>query len=429
MTEAAAYHQMHRAAAPPPSDCPVEHSFSPFSEAYIADPYAVLAALRADRPVYYAPELGYLVLTRMADVAEVFRRPDDFASANVQDPVQPLCEEAAAILADPEYGPIAVLSNRAPPDHTRTRKHTLAGFSGRRMRLLAPYIRRRCEVLVDVMLAGDVPAEFIAALGFPLPGETIFRLIGFPPEDDARLKRYTSSRLTFTWGLASPAEQVAIARNVIAYWRYCVDFVALRLREPADDFTSELLAAHVANPEDLALREVQSIVYGLTVAGHEIVTHFLANSLIVLLSERERWEALRQDASLLANALEEVLRVNSPQTSWRRIATRDVEVAGVEVPAGTQIFLSLASANHDEALFEAPTDVDLGRENARQHISFGRGIHFCVGNRLATMEATIAIKTLLERVPDFALVPDQGFAGEPNFTFRGPRELWLTWPH
>ena len=169
MTEAAAYHQMHRAAAPPPSDCPVEHSFSPFSEAYIADPYAVLAALRADRPVFYAPELGYLVLTRMADVAEVFRRPDDFASANVQDPVQPLCEEAAAILADPEYGPIAALSNRAPPDHTRTRKHTLAGFSGRRMRLLAPYIRRRCEVLVDVMLAGDVPAEFIAALGFPLP--------------------------------------------------------------------------------------------------------------------------------------------------------------------------------------------------------------------------------------------------------------------
>ena len=203
----------------------------------------------------------------------------------------------------------------------------------------------------------------------------------------------------------------------------------MRLREPADDFTSELLAAHVANPEDLALREGQSIVYGLTVAGHEIVTHFLANSLIVLLSERERWEALRQDASLLANALEEVLRVNSPQTSWRRIATRDVEVAGVEVPAGTQIFLSLASANHDEALFEAPTDVDLGRENARQHISFGRGIHFCVGNRLATMEATIAIKTLLERVPDLALVPDQGFAGEPNFTFRGPRELWLTWPH
>ncbi len=424
----AAYHKMHRESVPAPRGCPVDHAFSPFSESYLKDPYAVLEELRATSPVFYSAALGYLVLTRMEDVAEVFRNPDLYASENVQDPVLPLCDAAARILAAPDYNPIAVLSNRPRPDHSRIRKHAQAGFSSRRMRLLEPFIRRRCEALVEAMVARGAPAEFLGCIGFPLPGETIFRLLGFPPADDAQLKAWTTSRLTFTWGKASEDEQVDIARKVLAYWRYCVSFVQTRRAEPADDFTSELLAVHEADPEELALREIESIIYGLSVAGHEIVTNYLSNTLITLLASRELWDQLCGEPKLVPGALEEVLRFNSPQTSWRRIATRDCQLAGYEIPAGTQIFLSLASANHDESLFPNPGSFDMHRANARAHISFGRGIHFCLGNRLALLEATITLETLVERLPSLALVADQEFSCVPNFTFRGPEALWLTWP-
>lgn len=422
-----AYHSMRTERAPAPSGCPVDHDFSPFSEVYVRDPYAELARRREDTPAFYSEELGYLVLTRMEDVAEVFRRSDIFSSANVQDPVLPICERAAAVLAADDYNPIAVLSNRAQPEHTRIRKHTQACFSSRRMRLLEPVIRERCEALVDAMLAGEPPAEFVAAVGHPLPGETIFRFIGFPREDDRRLKEWTTNRLAFTWGKASDDEQVDIAEKMLAYWRYCKAFVAARFDDPADDFTSELLAIHKADDAELSYREIESVVYGMSFAGHEIVTNLLGNGLIDLLSNRAQWDALCADASLIPNAVEEILRHNSPQTSWRRVALMDTEVAGIAIPAGTQIFVSLAAANHDAALFEAPRTFDIQRENARQHISFGRGIHFCLGNRLAIIEATVSLETLTRRAPTLALVEGQDLTYFPNFTFRGPKELWLSW--
>ncbi len=422
-----AYHKMRTEIALAPAGCPVNHSFSTFAEDYMQYPYAELAKLRGESPVFYSEKLGYLVLTRMADVSEVFRNADVFSSENVQDPVLPICEAAATVLAAPDYNPIAVMSNRARPDHTRIRKHTMAGFSSRRMRILEPFIRRRCEAMVEEMLTGGSPAEFVSLIGHPLPGETIFRFIGFPETDDRKLKEWTTNRLAFTWGKTTEAEQVDIAEKMLAYWRYCVSFVQHRQQEPADDFTSELLAAHDADAEELTYKEVESIVYGLSFAGHEIVSNMLSNGLISLLSNRPYWEEICADPGLIPNAVEEILRYNSPQTSWRRVALQDTEVAGYKIPAGTQIFLSLGSANHDEAVFDDPERFDIHRENARTNIAFGRGIHFCLGNRLAILEATIAIETLASRVPSLDMVKDQTFSFFPNFTFRGPAALRLTW--
>ncbi|MBT4690975.1 MAG: cytochrome P450 [Rhodospirillaceae bacterium] len=422
-----AYYRLRTERPAAPNGCPVDHGFSPFSENYVADPYTVLRDLRANSPLFYAEKLGCLVLTRMEDVAEVFRRSDVFGAANVQDPVLPICDGAAEILSVIDYDPIAVLSNRAPPDHTRIRKHTHAGFSSRRMKVMEPFIRRRCEALVETMRRNGAPADFVAALGHPLPGETIFRFIGFPEADDQDLKDWTTNRLAFTWGMASEKEQIAIAKKMLAYWRYCVAFVAERQRNPGDDFTSELLGAHAADPDDLGYREVVSVVYGLSFAGHEIVSNLLSNGLINLLSAPGLWPEICRNPALIPNAVEEVLRCNSPQTSWRRVALEDTELAGYKIPAGTQMFLSLGSANHDESLFDDPGTFDIHRTNARAHISFGRGIHFCLGNRLAMLEATIALETLTRELPSLALVADQSFSYVPNFTFRGPDELWLTW--
>ncbi len=422
-----AYHKMRTETAPAPEGCPVDHTFSPFAEEYLQNPYAELEKLRGESPVFFSEELGYLVLTRMEDVAEVFRKPDIYSSENVQDPVLPICDAAAAVLGVPDYNPIAVMSNRARPDHTRIRKHTLAGFSSRRIDALEPFIRRRCEAMVDEMLANGAPSDFVKWIGHPLPGETIFRFIGFPETDDKKLKEWTTNRLAFTWGKTTEAEQVDIAEKMLAYWRYCVSFVKDQHAAPADDFTSELLAAHDSDGDDLTYKEVQSVVYGLSFAGHEIVSNMLSNGLISLLSDRTQWEAICADPALIPNAVEEILRCNSPQTSWRRVATQDTQLAGYDIPAGTQVFLSLGSANHDEALFGDPETFDIHRKNAKAHIAFGRGIHFCLGNRLAIVEANIALEILTKRIPSLDLVPEQKFSYFPNFTFRGPKELWLRW--
>jgi hypothetical protein len=383
--------------------------------------------MSVEQPIFYAEKLGYLVVTRYDDIIEVFKNPDVFSSENVQDPIFPVCEAAQQVLAAKDYNPQAVMSNRQQPDHTRIRKYTRDGFSARRMKILEPYIREGSEELISRMLDKGAPAEFVSSFAHPLPGQIIFRFIGFPEVDDEQLIYWTSNRLQFTWGKPTDEQQIEIAENMLHYWRYCREFVALRMREPADDLTSELLAAHQANPDDLSYREVESVIYGLSFAGHEIVSNFITNTAIQLLSDRENWEAVCADPALIPNMLEEVLRYDSPQTSWRRIATRDTRLGGIDIPAGTQIFLSLGAANHEEAVFQQPSRFDIARENAGKHISFGHGIHFCLGARLARLEAQIALESLTRRIPGLQLVSDQELQYSPNMTFRGPAELYVTW--
>lgn len=422
-----AYHKVKQEQAPAPSGCPVDREFSPYSEKYVEYPYALLNEKRESDPVFFSEELGFLVVTRMEDVQEIFMNPEVFSSENVQDPVFPICKAAAEILSAEDYNPTAVMSNRQKPDHTRIRKFTQAGFSGRRIRSLEPVVRARAEQLIDTMLNAGSPVEWVEAVGNPLPAETIFRLIGFPETDDEQLKDWTNNRLQFTWGKTDTNYQIDVAKSLLAYWRYVAAYVEMRRDNPADDFTSELLAAHAENPDDLSYNEVQSVVYGLSFAGHEIVRNLISNALLCLLGERENWERLCADPSLIKPAIEEVLRFNSAQTSWRRITTRDTEFRGYALPAGTQLFMSLASANHDPRMFENPEHFDIDRENSSKHIAFGRGIHLCLGRLLARLELQVVLETLIEKVPSLRLAVGQELSYHANFSFRGPKSLRLIW--
>ena len=421
------YHQIRTAPASPPTGCPIDHRFTPLMDAYVADPYPIANELREERPVVYAEPLGFVVVTRMADVQEVFLNPEVYSAANVQDPVFPICDEAAAILAADDFNPVAVMSNRPEPDHGRIRQFTKKGFSNRRNKLLEPWIRRRAAELIDEMLASPPPADFVAALAYPLPGEVVFRFMGFPEADDEQLKAWCANRLAFSWGQPSPAEQVAIAENMLAYWRYVREFTAAKLESPADDFASELLADHLAHPDELSYREVESILYGLSFAGHEPVTLLLGNALRALLSRPDDWQAICDDPARIPAALEEVIRWDSPQVGWRRITTCDTTLSGVEIPAGTQVFLNLAAANHDPRQFDDPEPFDIDRADARNNISFGKGIHYCLGAKFARFEARLVLEELTRRVPGLELVPDQQIRPFPNISFRGPTELLVTW--
>ena len=427
MSSEGAYHQAPTAAPPAPTGCPVQREWDPLSPEYLADPYGISHQLRAESPIFYSETLGYVVINRMEDIIDVFNAPDTYASTNVQDPVFPLSSGAAEILGAEDFNPIAVMSNRPEPDHGRLRVYTQAGFSNRRLKELEPYVRRRSHELIDAMLATGSPVEFIEAFAFPLPGETVFRFIGFPEGDDDMLKVWCGERKAFSWGKTTGEQQATIAEHMLAYWRYCRDFVASKRDDRGEDFASELIDAHEADNDEITYREVESIVYGLSFAGHEAVTNLICNCLWTLLSRRDQWDEVCADPSLINNAVEEVLRFESSQISWRRVTTEPTSLHGVDLPAGTKIFMNFAAANRQPDLFDEPDAFDIHRTNANRHISFGRGIHFCLGAKMARFEARIVLEVLAERLPSLRLVPGQAFESFPNITFRGPEQLMVNW--
>ena len=405
---------------------PIRDDWDPLSAAYLRDPYGISNKLREESPIFFAPSIGYYVVNRMSDVMQVFDDHETFASILVQDPVFPLDDQVKGVLSR-GFEPLPVMSNRPEPDHGRIRVHTRKGFSNRRLKAISPYIRRRCNELLDQMLSTAAPAEFVKSLAFPLPGETVFRLIGFPEGDDDILKSWCGDRKAFSWGRPSVEQQVSVAENMLAYWEYCRDFTAQKRGERGDDLTSELLSAWEDDPDDLTYHEVESIVYGLSFAGHEAVTNLICNALLCVLPRRAAWEEIVADPTLVRNAVEEILRFESSQISWRRITTKPAEIGDWKLPAGAKIFLNFASANRDESVFEDPDVFDIHRSNANQHISFGKGVHFCLGTHLARLEVSIVLEALAERVPSIRLAPDQDLRFFPNITFRGPEEMRVEW--
>lgn len=421
------YHKERGEAPPPPSGCPMHDSWSPLNEDYLEDPYPIASSLRDEYGVFYAESLGYVVVTEMADIEAIFNDHETFASVNVQDPVFPLAPEAQRILSAEDFNPVAVMSNRPEPEHGMIRKYTRQGFSNKRIKTLEPFMRRRGGELLDAMVSAGPPAEFVDALAFPLPGETVFRFIGFPEGDDELLKGWCGDRKAFSWGKQSAEQQAENADQMLAYWRYCREFTASKRDDRGDDFTSELITAHEDNPDELSYREVESIVYGLSFAGHEAVTALICNTLQCLLPRRDVWAEVCADPSLIPNAIEEVLRYNSSQISWRRITTRDTTIRDIDIPAGTSIFLNFASAHRQDDLWERPDEFDIHRPDANRHIAFGKGVHYCLGAKFAKFEAQVVTEMVAERLPTLRLVDDQTFDYFPNITFRGPTKLHVEW--
>jgi cytochrome P450 len=398
--------------------------FDPFSADYLADPYPRLAEARAETPAFYAADLDMWVVSRYADIEAIFTDPGVFSAAIAQDPVFPLAERARTTLREGGFRAGATMSNCDPPKHTRIRRHNLRAFSARRTAVLEPRVRAKAEELVTGMLAQQ-RFDLVEELTYPLPAYMIFTLIGFPPEDTEMLKSWCGNRMAFSWGRPSAAEQIAIADGMARYWRYCERFVADRIAEPRDDFTSDHARVHLDDPTALSVDEIVGVIYGLSFAGHETTTNLTTNAVRRLLEHRDQWKAICADPTLIPNAVEEILRFDTSVIAWRRITTRAVSIGGVEVPSGAKLMLMLAAADHDPARFPDPDTFDIHRRDAARHLAFGKGIHFCLGAPLARMEVRIVLELLTRQAPDLTAVPDQDLTFPPNVAFRGPRRLLL----
>jgi cytochrome P450 len=408
-----------------PVACPVDAEFDPLSPEYLADPAAVLRALPPDhRPIFFAPKLGYYVVTDYAETDYVFRHPELFSAANTQQPLVPLVPEAQDILRGAGHRPQPSMVSIDPPAHARLRGPTARAFTPRRVESMVPTIEATVTELLDGV--GDAARfDVVSALAHPLPATVIFAFMGVPRADWPRLKAWCGYRAALSWGRPAPEDQVEIATNLAAYRGYLYDLVRAKVSRRGDDFTSDLLAIHDEDPAQLEVEEIGSILFSLSFAGHETTTGLIGNMVRRLLEDRGRWEEVAAQPELANAAVDETLRYDTSVPAWRRVTKQSTRLGGVDLPEGARLFLWLTAVDRDPSVFAEPDRFDLHRPDAQRALAFGKGIHYCIGAPLGKLEARLALLGLVSRFPDLRLVPGQELSFHPNISFRGPQVLWV----
>jgi len=292
-----------------------------------------------------------------------------------------------------------------PPDHSRLRRLVSTAFTLRRVESLRGHIQGIVDDLLDDVAArgADTTVDLIGAFAFPLPFTVICELLGVPEDDRSRLGKGLVGLLVPT---ETPEQYAAAKQSSDVVVSMLEELVEHKREQPGDDLVSALIAARDGD-ERLDTRELLSTIFQLIVAGHDTTSSFIGNSVVALFRNPEQLAALRADPTKLPDAMEELLRFDAPVPhSTFRYAAEPVQLGGVTIPAGGQVIICLASANHDSSKYGRPELLDLDRDEAR-HLAFGHGIHFCLGAPLARMEGLIALETLLRRFPELRLgVPD-----------------------
>lgn len=382
--------------------------FDPYDVAFRADPYPTYARLRESEPVHRT-EAGTWVLSRYADCAHALS--DE--AFGVEPP--PEVREARRELTPP---PLAVLGEtmlfRDPPDHTRLRSIVSAVFTPRAVERLQPRVE---EIVGELLSAVDgAHMDLVSAFAHPLPIRVICELLDLPGDDHEAIgdwSRDLAGVVDIPIDDGTVFAGARAAESLVAYFR---DLVVERQRRPGKDVLSVLATAGTLTESELLAVCVQ-LLFG----GHETTQNLIANGTFALLRNPDQMEMLRDDPSALRTAIEEFLRFDGPGQLAGRWTKRQVVIGGHELGAGEQILLLLGSANRDPEVFDRPDDLDV-RRTPNRHLTFGAGMHFCLGAPLARLEGRVAFEALLRRFPQLELATDEP-SWRPTLALRGLASL------
>ncbi|MER7277512.1 cytochrome P450 [Dactylosporangium sp. NPDC000244] len=390
-------------------------AFDPWSAEFVARPYPAYARLREESPVlWFEPSRQYLI-SRHEDVNALLR--DRRLGRSY---LHVATHEEMGRTAPPDYQePFWTLNNngmldREPPDHTRLRRLVSQAFTPRRVEALRPYVQRLADELVDAFVAQG-GGDLIAQVAEPLPVTVIAELLGVP-EADRHLLRPWSAAICGMYEL-NPARETAEAavRASEEFTEYLRALARRRKEDPRDDLVSALAAV-----EGLSEDELIGTCVLLLNAGHEATVNVTGNGWRALLQHPEQLAKVRADPELLGPAIEELMRFDTPLQMFERWVFEDIEVHGVTIPRGSEVALLFGSANHDPAAFAEPEALDVTRRD-NPHISFGAGIHYCLGAPLARIELTASFGALLTKAPAMELVRDPVY--KPGYVIRGLESL------
>ena len=363
-------------------------AYNPLSAQTAQDPYPVYAALRERDPVHRSRLMNSWLFSRHADIDLILRDHQRFGN----DPRKGnLSRRQRANLPPEDEFTMLFLD---PPDHKRLRALVNKAFTPKVVNALEPHIRSLLQGLLDDI---DDPAGFdlMKAVAQPLPVIVIAEMLGIPAEDRAQFKTWSDQRARTLEPVIDAQEREAseaAARALDAYFR---PIIKERREAPKDDIVSALAQAEEEG-DRLTEREMLNMLRLLLIAGNETTTNLIGNGFLALLRHPEQLQRLRDDPSLIPSAVDELLRFDSPvQTDFRRVLT-DCEVNGFPLKQRDNIVVLLGAANRDPDVFEDPDALDVGRGD-RSHLSFGRGIHHCIGAPLARLEGRVVLEMLLER--------------------------------
>ena len=413
-----------------PTGCPVSAqaaAFDPFVSPFQDDPAAALRWSRDGEPVFYSPKIGYWVVTRYDDVKAVFRDNRTFSPSIALEKITPTSDEANAVLARYGYAMSRTLVNEDEPAHTPRRRALMEPFTPPALAEHEPMVRRLTREYVD-RIVDRGRADLVDEMLWEVPLTVALHFLGVPQEDMDIMREYSIAHTVNTWGRPRPEEQLTVAEAVGKFWQYAGTVLEKMRSDPeAPGWMPYGLRVQQERPDVVTDSYLHSMMMAGIVAAHETTANAAANAVRLLLEHRPVWEELCRDPSLIPNAVEECLRHAGSVASWRRLVTEDTTVGSVEVPAGARLLIVQSSANHDERHFENPDEVDVRRDNASDHLTFGYGSHQCMGKNLARMEIQVLLEELTTRLPHLELVPDQVFTYLPNTSFRGPDHVWVHW--
>ncbi len=399
-----------------------------FSRDAAIDPYPLLAQLRAEAAVHRVHRFGWWVVTRYEDVTKVLKRHDLFSSDTGLDRMRPRhIDERTWRGIEALRG--RNLINTDPPAHTRLRKVISAAFTPRAMARLEGRVQQIARDLVDDIVACDT-FDVVADLAVPLPVRVIAEMLGVDPARGADFKRWSDDllelgRLTRERG-GTPEQNDRLVRSRRELLDHLQATITARREDPRDDLLSELARAEA---EDGALtpEDVLSMAILLLVAGNETTTNLIATGTHLLLAHPDAFAAVRAELERIPAFVEEVLRYEGPVMMLFRRTMAEVTLSGITIPAGELVLPLVAAANRDPSQFPDPDRFDV-RRDARGHLGFGHGIHFCVGAPLSRLEGRIAFGELLRRAPAFSRVDPQPEWGDTT-SIRGLRRLRVRFHH
>ena len=406
----------------PPAADQAPLAFNPLDPAFIADPYPYYRRLRETAPVYKTPQ-GFWLATGYEDVALILR-DKRFGKDFVGNMRRRYGEKAG--LDEPAIANLArTMLVLDPPDHTRLRGLVNKAFTARRVGDMRPRIKALVDEQIDrVIDKGEM--DVMRDLAHRLPVLVICDMLGIPEDHRAPFLAGSNVNGRIIDPVPMTREELDQAnRNTQMASVYFKQLCELRRREPRDDLTTELVRAEEAG-DKLSPEELDANIGLLFGAGHETTTNLIGNGLLALHRHPDQWERLKADPSLIPNAVEELLRYDSSVQLTGRVTNTEVELSSVRLAPSESIIALLGAANRDPAQYPDPDRLDVGRQHIRP-MSFGGGIHHCLGAQLARLEAELVFAALIERIPNIRLTEMDSPSWRRTFTLRGLNKLPAVW--
>ncbi len=407
---------------------------NPFAPAFQQCPHPYYAAMREQTPVFRVPGTDIHIVTRHDLVVPILRDVATFSNRFDTAGVPPSAELVERLRAVQATGwpQVPTMLTIDPPQHTRYRLTVAPYFKPQQMAALRPAVEAIVDRLIDSWI-DEGRIEFMRRFGIPLPIEAIAHVLNVPTERMDDFKRWSDDSIAGIGAAISDDRRVEAQRGIVEFQHYFAAEIDKRRVEPQDDLLTEIVRATVpvdmeAGPEsgtrNLDTAEMLSIVQQLLVAGNETTTKALTEAMRLLAEHPGHWRALQADPAGMAVAtVEEVLRMATPTQGMFRVVTRDTEIDGVPVPKGARLIVMYSAANRDPSVFPDPDAFDPTRDNLKEHLAFGKGIHFCLGAPLSRLKMQVALEKLATRLGDLRLAEGTPLEYEPSFVLRGLKRL------